>query len=260
MRRLLFVFMVFSAYLSVIPAHAEGVDCGRGRTGTQFMRDDLASLKKLMRGIVDAIGETPAPYAKENESWSLPSAACGDKDGYLPISVSYNANLTTDALQKKFTDDAQKKLMEAQARGDFQAIGEISQQIQAQAMQQAMANQNNTPVTVNIYANDSSSQTIDPDSVFRDGVGFIALKSQAGGASSGQEQIIFYFDKVGLKDAQKIASFDLGGDLRVADKLAVISTRIEISGPASVVETIAKQLNAEAVLKHLTERRIKLSS
>jgi hypothetical protein len=260
MRRLLVVLMVFSFYLSIAPVHAEGDDCGSDRTGTQFMRDDLASLKKLMRGMVDAIGEAPAPYAKENESWSLPSSVCRDKDGYLPISVSYNANLTTDALQKKFADDAQKKLMEAQARGDFQAMGQITQEIQTQAMQQAMANQNNTPVTVNVYANDNSSQTIDPDSVFRDGVGFIALKSQEGGASSGQERITFYFDKVGLKDAQKIASFDLGGDLRVADKLAIISAKIELSGPAAVVETIAKQLNAEAVLKQLSEKRTKIRS
>ena len=59
---------------------------------------------------------------------------------------------------------------------------------------------------------------------------------------------------------QKIASFDLGGDRRVPDKLAVISARIEISGPAAVVEGVAKQLNAESVLKHLSVKRTNVSS
>ena len=89
-------------------------------------------------------------------------------------------------------------------------------------------------------------------------MGFIALKSQDSGASSGEEKITFYFDKVGLKDAQQIASFDLSGDQRVADKLAIISTRIDISGPASVVEAIAKKVNTAVILKHLTEKRVEV--
>ena len=146
--------------------------------------------------------------------------------------------------------------MEAQAKGDFQSMGALTQQIQAKAMQQAMANQNNTPITINAYANDGSSGTIDPDSVFEDGVGFIAIKAANGSESSGQEKIDFYFDPVALKDAEKIASFDLGGNLRVPDKLALTSIRIEITG--APVEAIAKQLKTGEVLKRLTEKRTKV--
>ena len=258
MRFFLFLIMTVSTWLTIVPAYAGGDDCGDDQTETQFMRDDLASIKKAMLGIIDAIGKAPAPYAKENEDWTLPTYVCRDKSGYLPINISYNENITTDALEKKFNQDAQKKLMEAQARGDFQAIGALPQQIQAQAMQQAMANQNNTPITINVYANDDSSQTIDPDSVFKDGTGFIAIKSAADGESSGQEQIEFYFDPVALKDAKKIASFDLGGNLRVPDKLALTSIRIEITGPTAAVETIARQLNTGEVLKRLSDKRTKV--
>jgi len=207
---------------------------------------------------VNAMGKAPAPYAKENEDWTLPTYACRDKHGYFPIDVSYRERLTVDATQEAFKEDAQKKLMAAQASGDFQAMAALTQQLQAQAMQQAMANQNNTPITVNVYTNDGSSETIDPDSVFADGVGFIAIKAARGGASSGKEQIDFYFDPAELKDAQRIARFDLSGNLRVPDMLALTSIRIKISGPTAPVEALAKQLKTGEVLKRLTEKRTKV--
>lgn len=260
MRYVVAVFLVCMSVLSVAPAYADGNDCGDGQQQTQLMRDDLVTLKGHMQAIIGALGEAPAPYATEQEHWTLPSYVCRDKHGYFLIDVSYDASLTTAALQKKMQDEYQRKFMAAQARGDFQAMGAITQEMQTKLTQQAMATQADTPVEIHVYANDSASQTIDPDSVLRDGRGFIALKAQQGGASEGQERVTFYFDKVDLKDAHTMASFSLGGnDHRVPDKLALINAKIDISGPAAVVEKIAKQVKAQAVLNELSEKRTKVS-
>ena len=48
MRHLLSLILVFSSFLTVVPAYAEGNDCGDGQTETQFMRNDLASIKKVI--------------------------------------------------------------------------------------------------------------------------------------------------------------------------------------------------------------------
>lgn len=178
--------------------------------------------------------------------------------GFVPVSVSYRATLSTAAQQKQMEADFQKQLMEAQSKGDYEAIAKLSQDMQTRAMALAQANQQNGPIQLNLNANAGGGETIDPDSVFRDGVGFIALKDQQGGMSSGNERITFYFDEVALKDAQRIARFDLGGDQRVPGKRDLIDVRLELTGPATTVEAIAKQLDTDAVLKQLDEQRTKL--
>ncbi len=252
MRYLVALFVIL---VPLLPLQALANDCGGNRQQTDFFRDDLSALKDRLRGVIAALGEAPAPYAKESEDWSLPAYACADGSGFFPISASYRASLTTDAQQKQLEQDFQKQLMEAQAKGDYDAIAKLSQDMQAKAMAMAQANQQNQPIQIGIQANGGGGQTIDPDTVVRDGVGFIALKDRQGGISSGEERITFYFDKVALKDAQRIASFDLGGDQRVPGKRDLINLRVDISGPTPTVEAMATGLDTNAVLQQLDDKR-----
>lgn len=239
-------------------AYADG-DCGSNFTTVQFVRDDLSSLKKSMEAVLAAIPDPQAPYGKDNESWNLPSYACQDKSGTRPIDVSYSGRYTTDASMRKMGEEYQKQLLAAQAKGDYQAVAKITHELQQKVLQQASANQSLGSIDINVSANTEDAQTIDPDSVLRDGEGFLAVRSNKD-ASSGSETIAIYFDPVALKNAHQLARFDMSGDFRVPSKLALLSVRVQLSGPSSVLENIVKNVDASKVLSTLTTARKNLRS
>ncbi|MGH8371784.1 MAG: hypothetical protein ACRETO_03530 [Gammaproteobacteria bacterium] len=231
-------------------------NCGDGRTTATFMRNDLVSIKKNVSGITAALGAAPAPYARESENWQLPTYACQDKSGFMPINTTYHMRLTTDVQQKKIATEYQQKMMAAEAKGDMQEVMNLSQQYQKLAMQTASANQNNGPIEIDVSTNNNDSGTIDPGAVVRDGNGFIAMR-QPGDTSSGTETVTVYFDKQALKNAHELASFDesAGGSLRVPSKLATINVRISINGPTAQVDAMVKKINTGAVLSELGDKR-----
>lgn len=234
-------------------AFADG-DCGSNLTTVQFVRDDLASLKKSMEGVLAAIPNPQGPYAKDNENWNLPSYACQDKSGTVPIDVGYSGRYTTEASTRKMGEEYQKELLAAQAKGDYQAVAKISQQMQQKILQQAAVDQQFQPIDINVSANRQDAQTIDPDAVLRDGEGFLALRTDKD-ASSGTERVSMFFDPVALKNAHQLARFDMSGDFRVPSKLALLSLRIDLNGQASVLETMIKKVDTSKVLGALTAAR-----
>ena len=259
MRRLfatLFVAIFGSCYISM--ALAEG-DCGDGFTTVQLMRDDLAGLKKKVEIALSAVPKPKSPYAKANESWSLPSYACKDKSGQRPLDLSYNSTWNTDASMQKMGMDYQKQIMAAEAAGNYQEVMKITQKMQARAMAQASANQGMPPLEINLSVNTGDANTIDPDSVIRDGRGFIAIRTNKD-RISGNENISIFFDPVALKDAHQLASFDLSGDYRVPAKLSLLSLRIDMSGPSNILEPIVKEIDVGSVLGTLTTERKKLNA
>lgn len=231
-------------------------NCGDNATTATFMRSDLVSIKKNVSAMADALGTPPKPYAKESENWQLPTYACKDKSGFLPAGTTYHFRLTTDVQQKKIATDYQQKMMAAEAKGDMQEVMNLTQEYQKIAMQTASANQNNSPIEIDISTNNNDSGTIDPGAVTRDGAGFIAIR-QPGDASSGTETVMIYFDKQALKNAHELASFDesSGGSVHVPGKLDAVNARISISGPTAQVDAMVKQLNAGKVLGQLSEKR-----
>ncbi|HEX5339744.1 MAG TPA: hypothetical protein VFX47_02575 [Gammaproteobacteria bacterium] len=256
MRSFIILALVLAACLYATSAIADD-NCGDGYTTVNFNRSDLVAIKKNVTAIAAAFGTPPVPYAKESENWQLPTYACQGSAGFKPVNTDYSLRLTTDVQQKKIAADYQKKMMDAEAKGDMQAVMNITQQYQKLAMQQASANQNNSPIQVDIAVNSSDSMTIDPGAVLRDGAGFIALR-QPGDASSGTETVIVYFDKQALKDAHEAARFDEDDSVAVPAKLDMIHARININGPRALVESMVKNLNTGATLGQLGEKRTKI--
>lgn len=234
-------------------------NCGDGFTTVQFVRDDLAGLKKEVETAIAAIPKPHAPYAKAEDHWDLPAYTCKDKTGLQPVDVSYTSTYNTDASMQKLEMGYQKQMMAAQAKGDYQAMMKISQEMQSKAMAQASANEGMPPLNINITVNGGNSGTIDPDTVIRDGQGFIAIRTNKD-QTSGNENISIYFDPVALKNAHQLAQFDLSGDYRVDSKLSLLSLRVDLSGPSNILEPMVKQVDVSKVLGTLTTSRKKLAS
>lgn len=232
-------------------------NCGDGFTTVNFNRTDLANIKKTVTAMAAALGNAPAPYAKENDQWELPTYACKGKAGFRPITTRYSFRLSTEVEQKKFAAQYQKEIMAAQASGDPEKIMQVSQEYQKKMMQMAAANQNNSPVDIAINVNEGGSGTIDPDAVLRDGAGFIALR-ESSDAGSGSEIVNLYFDKVALRDAHEAASFDTGGDVTVPGRFDAINVHMNIGGPKTIVDALVKQLKTAGVLGQLSEKRTKI--
>lgn len=231
--------------------------CGRDRTTLSFVRSDLATIKQRMGDVLAAIPAPGAPYMRENEDWDLPGYSCQDKDGIEPVSIGYRGRYSTEAATEQMGADYQKAMMEAQAKGDYQAIAELGQKMQQQIMQQAAANQSMTPVDLNVVANSASSGTIDPDAVLRDGTGFIAIRTDSN-ASRDTTSVAMYFDPAALANAQELATFDLYGPFRVESKLDMLMIRIELRGPTNVVDDIVNKVEVSKVLSALTLARHKV--
>lgn len=245
--------LLAAAGLATFAVSAQAAYCGSDSQDVQFVRSDVATIKAHMQAVLAALGTLPAPYARVNDSWQLPSSSCRDKAGFAPVPISYSGRFSAEASQQKLAQSYQQQIMAAQARGDYAGMAKISQQMQAQYMQAAAVAQASGPVEVNITANGSTSGTIDPDSVLRDGEGFIALREPGGDLNS--ETVSVYFDKVQLKNAHQLASYDLGSGWRVPDKLALMNVRIQLSGPKASVERLLKQLDTDAVRGELTAQR-----
>ncbi|HET6725924.1 MAG TPA: hypothetical protein VFH85_07965, partial [Gammaproteobacteria bacterium] len=235
--------------------------CGDGLTKTEFMRDDLVTLKNHMKAVVAAIGALPPPYALEKGHWSLPASACKGKNGFVPISVGYESEFSTtgaqnerEQQQRELAAAYQKKIVAAEAAGDYETMQKLVGQQQAQSMRQSMPFQQKDPVAVSISVNDTQSMTIDPDAVRRDGAGFLALRTDGGPA---HESVVFFFDRVALKNAHQLASFDLGTDMRTPQKLGLLNIEIALNGPTEMVERLVRQLDTEKVLSQLSEARTK---
>ena len=250
--------VLIGGYLFAPVTFADG-DCGSNFTTVQFMRDDLSNLKKSMEAALAAIPKPQAPYGKESDNWNLPTYTCKDKSGMRPIDVSYSSHYTTDASTKKLGEEYQKQILAAGAKGDYAAVAKITQEMQQKLLQQASANEQMAAIDIDVSANTGDSATIDPDSVLRDGAGFLAVRTDKD-ASSGTESVTMYFDPVALKNAHQLARFDMSGDFRVASKLALLSLKVRLDGPSKVLEGIVKNVDASKVLSTLTAERKNLRS
>ena len=229
-------------------------ECGPGRTTIQLVRDDLSNLKHKVNAAIAAVPTPASPYGKASERWSLPSYACQDSDGYLPLAVGYSSEYTTEAAVQAQGQKFQQALMEAQAKGDYKTMMEISQKMQQTITQQAAQNQAMKPVDIAVYGNVADSGTIDPDAVVRSDAGFIAIRLDSNLADN-EEEVAVYFDPVKLRDSKTLASFDLGENYRLADKLDLVNFKIDLTGPKAKVESMVAQLDVGKVMALLTGSR-----
>ena len=243
--------MLIGGYSFTPLALANGA-CRSNFTTVQFTRRDQSDLRKGMVAALVAIPQPQAPYGWESGNWSLPTYARKDGSGMRPIHVSYSSHYTTEAGAKKLRSEYQKRALTAGAFYDFQTG--VTDEMHKKLGRQASVNRQLAPVDISASANTEESATIDRDSVLRDGEGFLIVRTNQD-ASSGNESVTMYFDPVALKNAHRLTRFDLSGDFRVESKLALLSLKVRLDGPSSVLDDIVKDVDASKVLSTLTAER-----
>lgn len=253
MRYVIALTITVAGFLPATQAWADG-NCGQDAQEIRFVRADMVTLKDHMKKVLDAVGSMPVPYARKNDNWQLPASACRGKRGFQPIFVEYSGEFSVEQNADKLQQEYQKKILAAEASGNYQEISKLAAQMQTAVMASSVAAQAATPVDITIMANRGGEGSIDPDSVVRDGPGFIALRQQGGNDSN--ETVIMYFDKVQLKNAHQLASYNLDGDWRVPAKLSLVDMKIQITGSKANVERLVKQIDAAAVLSQLSAKRV----
>lgn len=235
----------------------------RAQDENSLTRDEVAQFKKKLVKVLEALGQPPAGYSMEHESFNLPTDAYKDQSTgrYYPLSAGAERNYgtqkkaqaTSEELQKEY----QKKLLEAQAKGDYQEMGKISQEMQKKMSETQLkaVEGNKEPVSVSVHCNGNPGAVIDPDAVLFERPGVIALKT-ANEGSPGHARVAIYCDPVSLKETKQLSRVNLkqpeGG---VAKRSVVLSVTIEFSGPASEVEPWAKKVDTKLVLAQIDAAR-----
>lgn len=234
---------------------------GMAQEENLLTRDEVAVIKKKLVAVTEALGQPPAGYIKEDESFYLPTEAAKMKDSgqfYPPDAfVRYKfggAEKKVKKSEKELKAEYEKKMLEAQAKGDFDAMAKLGEEMaQKSGKTQLEANEaKKEPIEVSITFNSNPGQTIDPDAVLFENPGMIALKLKADGDED-KGRVAVYFDLVHLKDTKKLSRVDLMDKPQkgVSRKTLVLNATIELTGPASVVESWAKRISVSKALAQI---------
>jgi hypothetical protein len=224
-----------------------------------YTRDEVAALKKKLVASFDAIGQPPAGYAKERENFNLPTEASKNHDSglfypaYGSGSRTFGADKSAQKSEKDLQKDYEKKVAEAQAKGDYQAIAKLAQEMQQKAgeMQLKKIEGKKVPIEIHININSNSGEAIDPDAVLFERTGVIALKEKNDGDEE-KSRVRIFFDPVNLKDTKQLSKVDMKmPEKGVKSKTSVYNITIEFNGPTSEIEAWAKKIESGKVLAQI---------
>ena len=228
----------------------------RAQNEIPLTRDEVSVIKKKLVAVFDALGQ-PAGYSIEHDNYNLPTEAYKNTGTgkYNLISASADRRFGTQKQSEQESQDLQKeyqkKMAEAQAKGDYAAMSKLAMEMQQKAgqMQLKATEGQKEPVEVYVHFNSNPGAVIDPDAVVFEHPGVIALKSNV---ESGKERIAVYFDPVSLKDTKQLSRVDLkqpeGG---VDRRTLVLSATVEVSGPAAEIEPWVKKADTKKVLSQI---------
>jgi hypothetical protein len=228
----------------------------------QLTRDEVTVVKRKLMAVAEALGAPPAGYAREDESFNLPTEASkmGTTGAFYPLHASAHfkygggAEKKAKKSQKELETEYKKKMMEAQAKGDYQEMSKIAQEMQQKLGQAQMAAEDawKEPIDVSLQFNSDPGQAIDPDAVVFERPGVIALKFKTSGDED-KIRIAVYYDPVHLKDTKSLSRVDLSDKQNkgVTKKTTVLNAVIELTGPPALVEGWAKGLSNDKVLGQL---------
>lgn len=156
--------------------------------------------------------------------------------------------------QKEIEAEYKKKMMEAQAKGDYMEMSKIAQEMQQKAGKAQMEAESAKvePIEVSLQFNANPGQAIDPDAVVFEKPGVIALKFKTSGDDE-KIRIVVYCDPVHLKETKTLSRVDLSDKQNkgVTKKTTVRNATIELTGPAAVVEAWAKGIATGKVLSQI---------
>jgi hypothetical protein len=157
---------------------------------------------------------------------------------------------------KEMQKEYQKKMAEAQAKGDMQAITKIAQDMQQKAGQVQMkaVTAQKVPIDLRIQFNSNPGASIDPDAVVFEKPGVIALKEKKDGTDD-EGRVRVFFDPVSLKNTKQLSRIDTRlPEKGTSSKTAVYNVTIEFSGPMSEIEAWAKRMDTEKVLSQIDSK------
>jgi hypothetical protein len=220
----------------------------------------VAVLKKKLVAVSAALGEPPAGYAMDDEQFSLPTEADRQKSTgkfhwvYASVTQRFAGGGEKKAkkTQAQLQQDYERKAAEAMAKGDYEAIARLGQEMQQEAGKAHLAEieGKKIPIEVRIVLNTSQYQGIDPDRVVFEKQGVIALLLDA--KDEARNRIAVYFDPVALMETKTLSRIEIrqpeGG---TAKKTVVQCATVELVGPAAEITAWAKRMNTGAVLAQI---------
>jgi hypothetical protein len=219
-------------------------------------RDEVSVIKKKFVACFEALGKAQAGYAMEDEDFNLPTEAYkNDKSGkFNPIGCSSSRKYGTEKAQQKSSEEMskeyQKKMLEAQAKGDYATMSKMAQEMNQKMSQQQLSavDAKKEPVDVSVEFNDYGGATIDPDAVVFERPGVIALKTKDDAASD-KGTVVIYCDPVNLKDTKQLSRVELKKpDDGVNNRIAVLSVTFHFRGPLKEIEEWAKRVDTKKAL------------
>lgn len=222
-------------------------------------RDEVSSFKKKLVAALEGLGAPPAGFAKDKDDFNLPSNFYKTDGKLNPITASATRKLAIKGVQdaqksqKALGEEYQKKILEAQMKGDYAAMAAISQEMQqkggASAMSGMQAQQDKkNPIDVRVAFNDVVDEAIDPDNVVVEKPGVIGLKTKNGGDEEVNETVRMFFQP-SLKDTKNLSRVRLfTGNNYVPAKTSVATVVIELVGPVKDVEAWAKRVDQKKIL------------
>ena len=232
----------------------------RAQDEKSLTRDEVSVIKKKLVAVLEALGQ-PAGYSVEHEDFNLPTQAYKNPNNgkYNLIGASASRRFGTqkkmEEENKDFQKEYQKKMAEAQAKGDYAALSTLAQEMQKKsgAMQLKATETHKDPIQVSVELNSNPGATIDPDAVVFEHPGVIALRSNV---ESGTERIDIYFDPVSLRDTKQLSRVELKQpEDGVAKRTLVLSAVLDVQGPAAEIEPWVKKVDAKKVLSQIDPGR-----
>jgi hypothetical protein len=246
--------------LLLVTGLATGLTAGDARAQNEnpLTRDEVSIIKKKMVAVLEALGQ-PAGYSLEHENFNLPTEAYKNTNTgkYNLISGSadrkFGTQKKTEEENKDLQKEYQKKIAEAQAKGDYAAMSKIAQEMQQKAgqMQLKATETQKDPIQVSMRLNSNPGETIDPDAVVFEHPGVIALKSNV---ENGSERIAIYFDPVALKDTKQLSRVDMKmPEDGVSKRTLVLSVSVDVTGPVAEIEPWVKKIDSKKVLSQIDQ-------
>lgn len=205
-------------------------------------RNEALAFKNSLRAFMDALGTPPASYEKEKETFQLPTEVyrANENDGFnlssAEASFIFKSGMTSEELGKEY----QKKLLAAQAKGDYEEIMKLSMKMSS--LVRDVNNTETSRITVEININRNPSLTIDPEFVLFEKPGCIAVFSET---SDGNTEVTIALDPVILKETQAVSliNFNPHFESTYANKNTVKCAYLKLKGPGDVVKKWASQMD-----------------
>jgi hypothetical protein len=221
-------------------------------------RDEVSVVKKKLVSIFEAVGQPPAGYSMESETYSLPTDAypMEGTSNYSLVGASafreFGTKRKAEDASKDLEKEYKKKMLEAQAKGDYQEMAKLGQEMTKKMGQQSLETEESQkePINIHINLNGGDGEPIDPDAVVHEQSGAIALKTLNGTPEKGRVRV--YFDPVALKETKQLSKVTLTFPQKgVAKRTAVLHAVIELAGPAADIEAWAKKIDFKKVLAQI---------